>query len=145
MRLAYHKRIITRTVLLFLMISCSTRGYGSEYCQKGDVYKDPKNRFEVICPADKMDVDRYGVYFEDEQNSSFYLVRAYDKPPLRPNVALSIGNVLGDIKSMMASQARIEVLKEEVSVYQGHEAIDFDYIYQQDPPHLLLYPFNKNR
>ena len=116
------------------MICCSAIGFCSESCRKGDIYKDTQNRFEVICPAEKMDVDSYGVYFEDEKNFSSYLIREYDAPPLRRNVALSISNVLSDIKSMMASQSKIDVLKEEAFIYQGHEAINFDFKYQQEPP-----------
>lgn len=134
MPLICNNRIKTAVVFIFLIIFCFKSGFCSELCRKGDIYKDPKSRFEVICPADKMDVDNYGVYFKDEPNFSFYLVRAYDAPPLRPNATLSISNVLSDIKSMMASQSKIDVLKEEVSTYQSHESVNFDFIYQQEKP-----------
>ena len=106
-------------------------------CEKGEIYKDPKKRFEVVCPSNKLDTDNLGVYFEDEKNFSFYSVRVYNFPPLHPQNSLTIENVLSDLKSMMQSQATIEVLKEEPMTYKTYEWINFNFMY--DPENPLYY------
>ena len=118
-------------VLLFILVlafSLTRAGCCNDSCQRGDTYRDPQNRFEVVCPADDITLDDFGVTFFDAENSFNFLVRAYDTPPLHPEKPRTIGNVLSDIKSMIAQPGlEIRISREEPASFKNFKALDFDF------------------
>ncbi len=121
-------KIVYVMVVFMSLLVFSSIGCGNESIRKGEIYKDPLDRFEVVCPTNEINIDNLGIAFSDAKNFSNYLVRAYGIPPLHPEKSLTIGNVLSDIQAMMVSPTfEIKVLRQEPTTFKGYEAMIFNF------------------
>lgn len=136
------KRIMNITGLLLLTITvsaCSILHTGPFLLgdiplpfgrmEKGEVYKDPKNRFQVACPMGNSVVNKgkYGVSFVYMDGISNYGVFAYDSEGLS-KFEFTLENMLQGIKNMLKYQkVEIKVAREEYGEYRGYQALDFDF------------------
>lgn len=96
---------------------------------EGEVYKDPKNRFQVACPAGNSVVNKgkYGVSFIYMDGISNYGVFAYE-PGGSSKLEFTLENMLQGIKNMLKHQkVEIKVQREEYGEYRGYQALDFDF------------------
>ena len=96
---------------------------------QGEVYKDPKNRFQVICPTGDSVVSKgkYGVSFVYMDGISNYGVFAYG-PEGASKYEFTLETMLQGIKNMLGSRGiEIKVAREEYGEYRGYQALDFDF------------------
>ena len=143
-QLIFNKRVkISLAFVLFIFFVLWETGCG-EKIRKGDVYKDPLKRFEVVSPANEMDLDNWGVAFSDSKNFFNYLIRAYDTPPLHSENQLTIANVISDLKSMMSHpEFEMKILREEPTRFKGFEAVNFDFSYTSKKEGLTRYYYSR--
>lgn len=100
---------------------------------KGEVYKDSKDRFQVICPAGDSVVNKgkYGVSFIYMDGISNYGVFAYE-PEGVSKYGFTLETMLQGIKNMLQSQkVEINVEREEYGEYRGYQALNFDFAIPQ--------------
>lgn len=83
------KNILGVLILTTTLFACSTLHTGPLLLgdiplpfgrmEKGAIYKDPKNRFQAVCPADGSVVNKgkYGIFFTYMDGISTYGVFAY--------------------------------------------------------------------
>lgn len=101
--------------------------------KEGQIFRDPKNRFEVACPISDAVVKKgkYGVTFSFMEGIVTYMVCAYDTPPKYPNDFLTIENVLQGVKLMLyEKEMDIETVNEEKIKYRGYEVLNFNFIWK---------------
>ena len=126
--------VVLPMLFVFVTIFFPKSGFCYTSCVKGEIYKDSQKRFEVTCPSNEIDFDILGIAFKDSKNYSYYLVRALDTPPVNLKKELTIENVLSDIKSSLSAKAEIEVLKQEKTTYDNHEAMNFIFVLKTSDP-----------
>ncbi len=96
---------------------------------EGEIYKDPKNRFQVVCPLGDSVVNKgkYGVSFIYMDGISNYGVFAYE-PESASKFEFTLENMLQGIKNMFKYQkVEIKVQREEYGEYRRYQALDFDF------------------
>jgi len=119
---------------MFIAFSFVSTGICFTDCQKGKLYRDNRNIFEIVCPSNEMEFDILGIAFRDTKNYSNYLVRAFDVPLRHPQNKLTIENVLSDFKEIITEKCPIEVLKQEKTTYDDYDALDFYFKLKLDNP-----------
>lgn len=134
------RNIMGLLILIIALSSCSTLHTGPLLLGdiplpfgrmgQGAIYKDPKNRFQVACPAGGSVVNKgkYGVSFIYMDGISNYGVFAYE-PEGVSEYQFTLETMLQGIKNMLRSQkVEINVEREEYDGYRGHQALDFDFM-----------------
>lgn len=97
--------------------------------EQGEMYKDPKSRFQVACPADGLVVNKgkYGVSFIYMDGISNYGVFVYD-PEGVSKYQFTLETMLQGIKNMLRSQkVEINVEREEYGEYHDYRVLNFDF------------------
>lgn len=137
------RNILGLLILIATLSACSTLHTGPLLLgdiplpfgrmEQGAIYKDPKNRFQVACPAGGSVVNKgkYGVSFIYMDGISNYGVFAYE-PDGVSEYQFTLETMLQGIKNMLRSQKTdINVEREEYDEYRGYRVLNFDFTIPQ--------------